>query len=375
FPGAPSSFPSVQGVTPAQTVKGLATGSWTRVITTPSEQKADVSYTLYNNKYQLLRTYTANYLGGYIQNDNALTFRGIPTKTITTQKKDAAASLLTITNNYTYDNKERLKTHTQQLNGGTAEVIVENVYNDLGVVITKKVGGTTDTPLQKVDYKYNIRGWLTDIDNADYYHTDTENDLFQLKINYTQGVANVPPLFNGNISSIFSRTKTDNYFRGYAYKYDHLNRLIEAKDLYYQFGGWSMKVKSTDFYDEALTYDKNGNILSVYRTTKIDNQKVAIDDLTYTYSANQLRTVTDATNSPDGFNDGNKTGVDYTYDTFGNLKTDKNKGITDIKYNHLNQPVEITFSTGKISYTYDATGTKVKKVIQPNSGMTQTTDY
>src|SRR5690606_26803772 len=140
---------------------------WTRVITTPSEQKADVSYTLYNNKYQLLRTYTANYLGGYIQNDNALTFRGIPTKTITTQKKDAAASLLTITNNYTYDNKERLKTHTQQLNGGTAEVIVENVYNDLGVVINKKVYGTTDTPLQKVDYKYNIRGWLTDINNAD----------------------------------------------------------------------------------------------------------------------------------------------------------------------------------------------------------------
>src|SRR5690606_23195008 len=104
-------------------------------------------------------------------------------------------------------------------------------------------------------------------------------------------------------------------------------------------------------------------------------QPVEIDDLTYTYTANQLQTVTDATNNPAGINDGNTTGVDYTYDTFGNLKTDKNKGITNIVYNHLNLPVEITFATGKINYTYDATGNKVKKVVTPTSGTVQTTDY
>src|SRR5690606_41755525 len=81
FPNAPSSFPAVQGVTPVQAVKGLATGSWTRVITTSAEQKADVSYTLYNSKYQPLRTYTTNYLGRDIQPDNDLIHKVVPNKT------------------------------------------------------------------------------------------------------------------------------------------------------------------------------------------------------------------------------------------------------------------------------------------------------
>ena len=221
FPNAPTSFPTVQGVTPVQNVKGLATGSWTRVITIPSEQKADVSYTLYNSKYQPLRTYTTNYLSGYIQTDNVLTFRGIPTKTITTQKKDAAATVVTVTNNYTYDHRERLKTHTQQINGGTATLIAENTYDELGMLITKKVGNTTAVPLQKVDYKYNLRGWLTDINNT---QLDTENDLFNLRINYNQsgGRINNKELYNGNINSMLIRTKTDNVLRGYSYYYDDL---------------------------------------------------------------------------------------------------------------------------------------------------------
>ncbi|WLD24301.1 DUF6443 domain-containing protein [Flavobacterium dauae] len=375
FPNAPSSFPAVQGVTPVQVVKGLATGSWTRVITTATERKADVSYTLYNSKYQPLRTYTTNYLGGYIQTDNVLTFRGIPTKTITTQKKDAAATVLTVTNNYTYDNRERLKTHTQQINGGTAKLIAENTYDDLGVLIAKKVGNTIAVPLQKVDYKYNLRGWLTDINSAQF---DMENDLFGFTINYNQrgGNLNNKVLYNGNINSVSSRTKTDNVLRGYSYYYDDLNRLVQAKNLHYENGGWNIGINEDDSYGEALSYDKNGNILTVSRSGElVSGQPVEIDDLTYTYTANQLQTVTDATNNTAGFKDGNKTGADYTYDTFGNLKTDKNKGITNIVYNHLNLPVEITFATGKINYTYDAVGTKVKKVVTPTGGASQTTDY
>jgi len=377
FPNAPATLPAVQGVTTVAAVKGLATGSWTRVITTVAERKADISYTLYNNKYQPVRTYTTNYLNGYIQTDNVLTFRGIPTQTITTQKKDAAASLLTVTNNYTYDHRERLKTHTQQLNGGTAKTIVENVYDELGALVTKKVGGTTTSPLQKVDYKYNIRGWLTDVNNADMYAPDTEVKLFNLKLNYdkTDYIKNGKPLYNGNINSILWRTKTDGINKGYGFDYDHLNRLAGSSEMLYQ-SGWTMQFIKTNAYAELVNYDKNGNIITMSRSgERIAGQPVEIDDLTYAYTANQLQTVTDATNSPAGFNDGNKVGIDYTYDVFGNLKTDKNKSITNITYNHLNLPVEITFATGKITYTYDATGTKVKKTVQPNSGVAQTTDY
>lgn len=34
--------------------------------------------------------------------------------------------------------------------------------------------------------------------------------------------------------------------------------------------------------------------------------------------------VNDATTNPQGFNDGNTTGNDFTYDGFGNMKTDAN---------------------------------------------------
>ncbi|HZH87780.1 MAG TPA: hypothetical protein VFD78_01240, partial [Chitinophagaceae bacterium] len=83
----------------------------------------------------------------------------------------------------------------------------------------------------------------------------------------------------------------------------------------------------------------------------------------------------DAINNPDGFKDGTNTGNDYTYDTMGNMLTDQNKGITNIKYNHLNLPTEVVFSNGKINYTYDAIGTRVSKKVEPTSGALITTDY
>ena len=377
FPNAPVPLPTVQGVTPVAKVKGLATGSWVRVISTTTERKADVSYTLYNNKYQSIRTYVTNYLGGYVQTDHVLTFRGLPTQTITTQKKDVTATALAVSNHYTYDHRERLKTHTQQLNNGESKTIVENVYDELGVLTTKKVGGNSTTPLQKVDYKYNIRGWLTDINNADMYAPGNEVKLFNFKINYNgmDYISRGKRLYNGNINSVLWRTQTDGINKGYLFNYDHLNRMEKAQMMEYQ-SGWTMSFVANEKNNEVLSYDKNGNIVTLNRTGELVNgQPIEIDDLTYIYSANQLQSVTDATNNTEGFNDGNKTGVDYTYDVFGNLKTDKNKKITNITYNHLNLPTEITFATGKITYTYDATGNKLKKVVQPTSGVAQTTDY
>ena len=347
FPGAPATLPAVQGVAPLAKVKGLATGSWTRVLTTAAERKANLSYTLYNNKYQPVRTYTANYLGGYIQTDHMLTFRGVPTKTITTQKKDAATALLTVTDNYTYDHLERLKTHTQQINGGTVETIASNEYDDLGKLITKNVGGATGN-LQKVDYQYNIRGWLTDVNNLSTSN-NIDDDLFQLKIDYEQELSGwgvtTTPLYNGNISSVYSRTKVNNLIRGYEYNYDEMNRLLEGNVLFYAPGGWRIGWTYLEQYNERMSYDKNGNILTMNRTGEnVDGQTIEIDELAYTYTGNQLQSVTDATNNAEGFADGNPSAgsgqADYFYDSFGNLTQDKNKGITNIAYNHLNLPTE-----------------------------------
>src|SRR5690606_23375817 len=52
----------------------------------------------------------------------------------------------------------------------------------------------------------------------------------------------------------------------------------------------------------------------------------------------------------------------------GNLKTDKNKGITSIVYTHMNQPYQVTISgKGTITYQYDNLGNKLKKTVVDNT--------
>jgi RHS repeat-associated protein len=71
-------------------------------------------------------------------------------------------------------------------------------------------------------------------------------------------------------------------------------------------------------------------------------------------------------------------GWSYGYDPNGNLTSSsyavdptKNKSIT---YNLLNLPLVATVPTGTVTYTYDATGNKLRKV-DVLSGVTKTTDY
>ena len=58
---------------------------------------------------------------------------------------------------------------------------------------------------------------------------------------------------------------------------------------------------------------------------------------------------------------------DFEYDDYGNLIIDRNKGITEIVYNHLNLPKKITFDNNDvIEYLYDANG--IKLVMAQNRG-------
>src|SRR5690606_4156981 len=83
---------------------------------------------------------------------------------------------------YTYDHVGRLKLQTQELNGsGIIEVIVDNTYDNLGQLIAKGVGGkSTQGRLQTVNFTYNVRGWLKQINDP----FNMGSDLFAFKINY-----------------------------------------------------------------------------------------------------------------------------------------------------------------------------------------------
>ena len=152
-----------------------------------------------------------------------------------------------------------------------------------------------------------------------------------------------------------------------------LNRITSATD---NTGNYTLS---------GLSYDKNGNILSVTRQGHINETATnfgVMDDLVYAYDiGNKLLKVEDTGNDTYGFKD-DAAGMpdnedDYTYDTNGNMSSDTNKGITSISYNHLNLPTEIIFNDDpnqKITYFYAADGTKQQKVVADNAVIT-TTDY
>jgi RHS repeat-associated protein len=178
--------------------------------------------------------------------------------------------------------------------------------------------------------------------------------------------------------------KTDNIdggLRHYSYDYDALNRFTRA--YYAENDKYTAK-----FNSYVYNYDRNGNIGRILRYMINPSNigfGIGMDNLTYTYdSGNKLLSVKDAyglsTNGEKGFKDGNTVGNDYGYDLNGNLTIDKNKGITNITYNHLNLPTNIAIDDnsneqGNISYVYDATGIKLKKIVDNYSSNYSETIY
>lgn len=383
YTNAPTLPSDIEGNNVATSVRGQATGSWVRILTTSTGTEAEESYTLYDLKYRPIRSHTKNYLGGYTQVDTQLDFMGKTLYTITRHKRTASDTEKVITDTFTYTAQDRLALHKQQIDILPEELIASNTYDELGQLVGKYVGGTVldgTAGLQKVDYSYNIRGWLKSINDIKDDHSNLGKDpmdLFAFKLSYqdndvtTHGAPSVGSLYNGNISESYWRTANDNVMRKYAYSYDSLNRLLNAA---YSKPESAIYV---DSYMEDILYDKNGNIQWMVRNGAIEdtNYVFGIDYLCYTYApnSNKLMKVFDQGMSPQGFNEakdtitnGNDVADDYTYDDNGNMTKDDNKGITLIKYNHLNLPTQISFENNpnkKITYLYDATGRKVNKTV------------
>jgi len=279
---------------------------------------------------------------------------------------------------FTYDPSGRLINTWHSLNGNTEVLLAQNAYNELGQLIDKKLHSTNSTASdakQSIDYRYNVRGWLTSINDASlaatYITNDDTGDLFGMNLGYNDdlGTGNTANLqYNGNINAIkWSAGLGLGAIKEMAYKfsYDPMNRLTGASNLQAS----TLDTWTTGQYDEnGLTYDLNGNIKTLQRKGA---GGVSIDNLSYTYTAatgNQLQSVTDtapAASKDKGFNDGSTSGSDYTYDANGNMTIDKNKSITTaITYNYLNLPEKIVRSgSSNIVYFYDATGTKWAQVL------------
>ncbi len=354
-----------EGMSATAAVQGLPTVSRVSVLGT---DKWITTATYYDPKGRPWESHVKNeYLDTEDWSLSKLDFTGRVLKTQTSHTKGNNSPITTI-DTFTYDDMGRLIDQTQKINNQASEKIVSNSYDVLGQLETKEVG----SGLQQIDYDYNIRGWLTEINKVD----NLGNDLFAFGISYNtpkiQGVG-VPGLYNGNISETTWKTANDNKKRAYGYLYDELNRITVSR--------FTDNMSAyTGQYNSAYSYDKNGNLLSLARnTTDGSGGYRQIDNLSYSYSnnnlGNSLTSVTDSASVQEGFKDGNTQGPDYNYDSNGNMIVDRNKNITSILYNHLNLPLTIEFNganDGEILYTYDAHGAKLKKLTAKGNDVTIT---
>lgn len=372
--------------------KGLPTAS--RVYVLASSNKYINTLMGYDGKARLVWQRTQNtYLDTSDEMHYSLDFTGKIIESRSVHKKGSNPEIVT-TDYFTYDRLSRLISHKQRIDDGSGSgdvvLISYNNYDSLGQLESKSVGGQTNLDLeisavqglQNVDYRYNVRGWLTDINDVDQLNTGA-SDLFNFRINYVDldGQTNTP-LYNGNISqTTWKSLGQDKRKRSYIYNYDDLNRLKNSSSYRNQLHSDSSPTGIADLFDlRGINYDKNGNILALQRFGSHNGQNTEMDRLSYSYSGNKLTRVRELSTSlikNEGFKDGNPgTSTDYLYDDNGNMTRDLNKGISSITYNHLNLPTSVSVTTnegagtGTISYVYDATGVKQRKTV---SGVS--TDY
>jgi RHS repeat-associated protein len=363
------------GIDRATLIRGLLAGEEIKVLETTTWLKSVNYYDKYNRIIQTKHSLYDDASGKVTLSTNYdFTGKIIQTRQVQVFKANPA---LTINKTYTYDHYNRLLKVENQIDGDTPNgnvTLAQNEYNELGQLVKKNLHKTSSSRLQAIDYRYNIRGWLTSINNGKLdantaTNTDTD-DAFGEELTYnssfTTGSVTAPAQYNGNISGMIWKSKgpSVNYTsvpaNAYAFTYDNLNRLKLANYAASENNNGTFGSNPTR-YNESLTYDANGNILTLSR----NGMQGILDNLAYSYinNGNRLASVTDATTDESGFKDGNKTGDDYTYDVNGNLSLDKNKSLS-VAYNILNLPKTVTFTSDNktIQYVYDASGRKLKKI-------------
>lgn len=384
-----NSFSPKAGLNYITSVKTLLTGSKIRLL---GQSKWLNAVTYYDNNYQEIQSIEEHHLSGTDVYFNSYDFSG----QVTQNKRIHTSSVTTatITEDYEYDHAGRLLKTFHQIDNNPRILLASLGYNELGQLIENNLHSTDNgiSFLQSVDYRYNIRGWLTHINNSKLNvdsNNDDTNDLFGMELTYNKEALNVngivtTPRYNGTITA--ARWKTDNKNdtpkeRAFGYDYNSKNWIEKGNYAAYNGTGFT---DEAGFYNlENINYDENGNIVSLKRYGKAGTSRTVIDDLTYGYSSNgnQLTNVEDTGNGS-GFTNGT-VGVptEYQYDKNANVVFDLNSSITSVTYNYINLPQQVvidavgTSNDYTIDYTYDATGYEVKKLVKQGATIIKQIDY
>jgi hypothetical protein len=231
---------------------------------------------------------------------------------------------------YAYDADNRILEVQTSKDGLLYDVDARYFYYDHGPLARTELG---DNQVQGVDYAYNLQGWIKGINsgallpendmghdseisagNPDNPNKFFAKDVASFSLHYFEGdyqkistsAADFLPqstgsylmtqredLWNGNIGCMMTNLAdpdlADNPqgdkwgMLGMAYRYDQLNRIVSAHgftDYTTSTNIWGTAVESS-IYNNAFTYDGNGNIITQRRS---DQNGDEFENLTYQYN-------------------------------------------------------------------------------------------
>jgi RHS repeat-associated protein len=320
----------------AKVLKNAGTSTPTDFLWSYIERRDVLNFTgnpVWTGKQHLLCSYVSkkpildNDSDGVDWSITGLTGAGNPTLTLRYLFSGSEARQVRSYENYSYDSSMRMTDHRYlyTVDGSSLSpptfTLNNMVYNYKDQLIEKNIGYRgTNNALQSIDYRYNTRGWLTDINGAAARNTtgiipdptpqsiltpsmkgtsgvinlaiapfvgavtehklrqsewlprvaDNNADLFSqsLMYDFPEAQTGATPQYNGNISSttwqVAGRSK-----QSYGFTYDDLNRLTEAN--YFDVteinkdGLWRSTFSTDNKFNEKLSYDLRGNIITLQR--------------------------------------------------------------------------------------------------------------
>ncbi|MEO1054656.1 MAG: DUF6443 domain-containing protein [Bacteroidota bacterium] len=178
--------------TPHEFIRGMPTGSKTKVLDEPI-WLTTVAY--FDKRLRAIQSITEQYGGGIQRLTQQYDYEGQTVSTQTFQQENGGQAI--ITREFEYDRVGRLLNLYHQIEiAGQVHgriLLASYRYNEAGQVVEENLHSTDDgnTYFQSLDYRYDIRGWLKSINNAQLEHNAINNpdtgqnkDLFGLELIY-----------------------------------------------------------------------------------------------------------------------------------------------------------------------------------------------
>ena len=283
----------------------------------------------FDDEYQTIQSIADLYPSGIEITSNDHDFMG---NVIQTKVKQTIGSNVYEYNKwFDFNSYGRLQQVSQQITGDNTNnkvILAKYTYDELGNIATKAIHNEKQTE----SYTYDLTGRTISVTSPSFsYALDYEESPISSAI----------PRLDGNICAMrWGSSTTPN--KAYTYTYDHVGQLQSADYKLLSNNVWN---NSSNYKEGGLTYDLNGNILTVQRTNSSGAQ---LHNIAYTYEGYRLKTV----------NVNNVPSAAYAYDSNGNITSDGRRGVT-INYNILNFPEQIIADNQQVSYIYSAAGEKL----------------